>query len=71
MVTQSNVGFANLTGDWIVENRGAMPDIIVENEPADVVRGKDTQLEKAIELIMEQLRGSPSRKLVPPDFPKK
>lgn len=71
MVTQSNVGFANLEGEWIVENRGVLPDILVENDPADMLKGEDTQLEEAIKLIMKQLRESPPRDLVPPAFPKK
>jgi len=71
MVTQSNVGFANLKGEWIVENRGAQPDIYIENNPGDMLAGKDPQLEKAIEVIMQKLKESPPPVLVPPEFPKK
>jgi tricorn protease len=71
LVTQSNVGFANLKGEWVVENKGAIPDIIVENDPADIVRGTDHQLEEAIRLIMEKLRENPPAELVPPVFPRK
>jgi len=71
MVTQSNVGFANLKGEWIVENRGAQPDIYIENNPEEVIKGRDEQLEKAIEVIMQQLKESPPPALVPPPFPKK
>ncbi|HEY5132255.1 MAG TPA: S41 family peptidase [Candidatus Krumholzibacteriaceae bacterium] len=71
MVTQSNIGFANLKGEWVVENRGAIPDIVVENDPAEVVKGRDQQLERAIEVIMEKLKESPPPSLVPPPFPKK
>lgn len=71
MVTQSNVGFANLKGEWIVENRGAIPDIVVENEPAECVKGRDQQLERAIEVIMRQLGEAPPPALVPPPFPVK
>jgi len=71
MVTQSNVGFANLEGEWVVENRGAIPHIIVENDPAEVVKGRDQQLEKAIEVILQKLNETPPPSLVPPPFPKK
>lgn len=71
MVTQSNVGFADLTGRWIVENRGAIPDIVVENDPADLVRGRDRQLEEAIRVITEMLRYDPPPELEPPAFPVK
>jgi len=71
LVTQSNVGFANLNQKWVVENHGAEPDIYVENDPAEVLKGRDQQLEKAIEVILEQLEKSPPPKLVPPPFPQK
>jgi tricorn protease len=71
MVTQSNIGFANLKGEWIVENRGAIPHIIVENDPAEAVKGRDQQLEKAIETVMQMLKDAPPEKLVAPPFPKK
>jgi tricorn protease len=71
MVTQSNVGFANLRGDWIVENEGAIPDIEVDNDPAEVLKGRDQQLEKAIEIILEQIDSGPGTKLERPQFPVK
>jgi tricorn protease len=70
MVTQSNVGFANLKGQWIVENKGVVPDMIVENDPAEVMKGKDPQLAKAIEIVLERLRTAPPPELIPPPFPK-
>ena len=71
MVTQSNVGFANLKRQWIVENEGVIPDITVENDPAEVVKGKDPQLAAAIEVIMRKLREAPPPALVPPPYPVK
>lgn len=71
MVTQSNIGFANLKKQWVVENVGAVPDIVVDNDPAAVVKGTDPQLEKAIEVIMQKLKESPPPSLTPPPFPKK
>ncbi len=71
LVTQSNVGFANLNREWIVENRGAVPDILVENDPAEVIRGRDSQLDMAIKLIMRELEEEPPAPLTPPDFPRK
>jgi tricorn protease len=71
MVTQSNVGFANLRKQWVVENVGAVPDITIENDPAEVVKGRDPQLEGAIEVITRMLKENPPPALVPPPFPKK
>jgi len=71
MVTQSNIGFANLAKQWVVENVGAIPDVVVENDPAEVVKGRDPQLERAIEIILQKLKENPPPALAPPPFPKK
>jgi tricorn protease len=71
MVTQSNVGFANLKKQWVVENVGAIPDVVIDNDPGEVAKGRDPQLEKAIEVIMEKLKENPPPDLTPPPFPKK
>ncbi|MCU0248817.1 MAG: PDZ domain-containing protein [Vicinamibacterales bacterium] len=47
---------------WVVENEGVPPDIEVEQTPADVIAGRDPQLEKAIDVAMAELKKSP-----PPD----
>ena len=54
---------------WIVENVGVPPDIEVEQWPADVIAGHDPQLEKAIEVIMEELKKNPPKKLKRPPYP--
>jgi tricorn protease len=37
------------------------PDIEVEQTPADVIAGKDPQLERAIQVALEALAASPAR----------
>ena len=54
---------------WIVENVGVPPDIEVEQWPADVIAGRDPQLEKAIEVIMEELEKNPPKKPKRPPYP--
>jgi len=71
MVTQSNVGFANLRGSWVVENHGAEPDIAVEMSPEAILKDEDPQLDYAISLIQKQVKENPPVKLVPPPFPVK
>ena len=44
------------TGQWIVENHGVDPDILVDNDPIQEQAGVDQQLEKAIEVALEQLK---------------
>ncbi|MDO4949229.1 MAG: PDZ domain-containing protein [Bacteroidales bacterium] len=51
------------TGQWIVENHGVDPDILIDNDPVKEQQGIDQQLNKAIEVILEQLK---ERKPLPP-----
>lgn len=69
-VTAPNTGLWAENG-WICENEGVAPDIEVEQLPADVEAGKDPQLEKAISVIMEQLKANPPYEPKQPPFPVK
>ena len=46
-------------GKWVVENEGVIPDITVDLNPAEMARGYDAQLHKAIELLQEEIRNNP------------
>ncbi|MBN2134943.1 MAG: PD40 domain-containing protein [Acidobacteria bacterium] len=48
-------------GKWIIEGHGVDPDIVVDNMPNDEFKGKDDQLEKAIELIMKKIKEEPRK----------
>ena len=55
---------------WVVENEGVPPDIEVEQDPAAVAAGKDPQLDRAIEIVLEALAQNPPPKPPPrPPFP--
>ena len=43
-------------GEWIVEQHGVDPDVVVPQRPDLVVKGQDPQLDKAIELAKEALK---------------
>ena len=48
------------------------PDIVVDNDPGAVVAGKDPQLEKAIEVILQQIRDNPAPAFPNrPEYPKR
>lgn len=55
-------------GEWVLEGVGQAPDIEVDNLPADVLQGIDSQLDKGIEVIMEELKTNKKTKIpsVPP-----
>ena len=57
--------------DWIIEGHGVDPDIIVDNDPAKEFEGEDQQLNKAIEIIMQELKDHPMEKGKIPPFPDK
>ncbi len=44
------------TGQWIVENYGVDPDIVLDNDPVREYAGEDQQLLKAIEVALEQIK---------------
>ena len=50
------------TGEWIIENHGVDPDIVVDNDPIKEWNGEDQQLNRAIEEVMKELQ---SRKPLP------
>lgn len=44
------------TGQWMVENYGVDPDILLDNDPVKEFAGTDQQLEKAVQVALEQLK---------------
>ena len=51
---------------WLVENRGVDPDYVVEDEPADLLAGRDAQLETAVSLMLKAIEGRPAGLPAPP-----
>ena len=49
------------TNTIVAENRGVDPDIEVDNRPDLVAQGRDPQLEKAVEVLLEKLKAMPAR----------
>ncbi|MBF0576929.1 PD40 domain-containing protein [Dysgonomonas sp. GY617] len=53
------------TGQWIIENHGVDPDILIDNDPVKEWNGEDQQLNKAIEEVMKDLKTREPLKPVP------
>lgn len=68
-ITAPNLAFYNLKGEWEIENWGVAPDIEVEQDPALIRQGRDPQLEKAVEVALEELKKSPPVKHQKPAYP--
>ena len=46
-------------GNWIVENEGVEPDIVVDLNSVEIARGYDAQLMKGIEVLMKKIKEEP------------
>jgi tricorn protease len=69
IVTAPNAAIWNPNGEFDVENRGIAPDIEVQLDPAAVRQGHDPQLEKAVQVVMEELEKSPLAQPKRPPYP--
>ncbi|HEX5702596.1 MAG TPA: PDZ domain-containing protein [Pyrinomonadaceae bacterium] len=65
-ITAPNLAFYDLSGKWAVENEGVPPDIEVEYTPAEVIKGHDPQLERAVQEAMKLLEQSPVKRVPRP-----
>jgi len=54
-------------GNWVVENEGVAPDVEVIDLPEVRIRGGDPSIEKAVEMLLEELARNPGG---PPKVPK-
>lgn len=68
-ITSPNGAVYGLNGEWEVENAGVGPDIEVENDPAMWRQGRDPQLEKAVEWLLEELKKNPPKEYKRPAYP--
>jgi tricorn protease len=56
---------------WVMENVGVEPDIVVDNDPAREYAGEDQQLDKAVEVLLTELRKKDRTIPAPPPYPKR
>ncbi|MCP4654233.1 MAG: peptidase S41, partial [bacterium] len=68
-VSAPNIAIWSEDGGFVVENVGVAPDIEVEQLPAEIAAGRDPQLEKAIEIVLEQLAAHPPKLPERPPYP--
>ncbi len=58
-VTSPDFAFFTPQGTWDVENHGVQPDYDVDLDPHAWREGHDAQLEKAVQLVMDELKKNP------------
>ena len=57
-------------GNWVVENEGVTPDIIIDLDPYEMSQGKDAQLLKGVEVLLEKIKKEPITWPKHEDYPK-
>ena len=68
-VTAPRYAIYGLHGEFEVEGHGIPPDIEVQEYPKDVAAGHDLQLEKAVQVVMDQLKANPVPEIPIPPYP--
>lgn len=63
-------GVFDENGKWIIEGEGVSPDIEVVDRPEQLAKGIDPCIEKAVEVLLQELKDKPVKKVTipaPPD----
>jgi tricorn protease len=68
-VTAPRLAFWNPKGEWEVENYGVAPDVEVDHDPKAIRAGRDPQLEKAVEVVLAELKKNPPPRHQKPAYP--
>ena len=58
-VTQPEFTGWGLDGKWLIEGHGTDPDIVVVDNPADIIAGRDPQLDRTIEYLLDKIEKEP------------
>ena len=62
-ITAPGLAFYDVNGRWSVENEGVTPDIEVEYSAAEVMKGRDPQLERAVQEGLKLLEQNPVKRV--------
>ena len=68
-VTVPTFSIYDTDGKWVIEGHGVDPDIPVLDDPAELAKGRDPQLERAIEELKKALEANPPRPPQKPTYP--
>jgi tricorn protease len=68
-VTAPRTALYGLHGEFEIENIGVSPDVEVEDDPKAVAAGHDPQLEKAIAILLDELKKNPPAQFAVPPYP--
>lgn len=71
IATAAESGVFGPEGEWLIEGRGVVPDIAVDNLPHATFNGEDAQLDAAIRHLQQLLKEKPVPDPVAPRYPNK
>ena len=69
-VTFPEFGLFDMQGKWDVEGHGVEPTIDLDNLPEDEIAGRDPQLEKAVEVLLQKIKDEPVQVPTSGEFPR-
>jgi tricorn protease len=67
IATAAETGVYSPSGEWLIEGWGVEPDIKIDNMPFESFRGKDAQLEAAVQYLIKLNKEQP---VITPPIPK-
>ncbi|MDP8241362.1 MAG: PDZ domain-containing protein [Candidatus Hatepunaea meridiana] len=56
-------------GKWLIEGHGTDPDSVIVDNPADVISGKDAQLDATIDYLLKKIKDDPMNWPKQPEYP--
>jgi tricorn protease len=68
-ITSPNFGVFDLNGNYIIENEGVAPDVFVEQTPKELLNGRDPQLERTVQILLEEMKAYPYQEIKKPADP--
>jgi tricorn protease len=68
-ITAPRMAFWSPEGEWDVENHGVAPDVEIDLDPQAVRAGHDPQLEKAVQIVLDELKKHPLPHHKKPTYP--
>ena len=66
-----SMGVYGAEGEWLIEQIGVIPDMVVDNLPHATFMGADAQLDAAIAYLLQKIESEPLPVPAPPAYPNK
>jgi len=71
IASAAETGVYGPEGKWLIEGHGVDPDIVVDNLPFETFKGKDAQLEYAVDYLKKEIKANPVPNPITPAYPNK